>query len=828
MQTKGVSAEEYAEWIRRTFARVRLRTSEKQRKAAAVLNTLFGGGGGGKRQRRTSTSSMNGKMAAAASKASAAAPAPASANATITAALTASAAVAPPGSSPTGRYRPAGGSGGSGAGGSGGSGGSGGGSAWFEEDENESDLWDWVEDSELLEQLESLARDKDEKESVELRSSLWMTTFRQAHIRERQAFEDLMADSPSIFARLRKSREELAEAERSRRASEEAVAAAAAKAAEEEEAAMQAALGEQLETGDASLRASRPGSGRGEDFPGGDDADAVGGDEGIPAPAPEAAAPEAAAPEAAAPAPAPAPELFPLAAPTEEAVEAPAEEQNAVVAAMVQASHEEEDDERLPEQILDDFAKPREVGAQARPRPIGSAERAWRSCGRWRRAWVCGVPRVAACQRGLARAVWRTRRCGSLRGSERKRPYSHGGSRMRGRRRRRRRRGVGGFIEWGPPPPLPPPLDVPPSMVSPPALVVPPPPPPPPPLPPPLAANRLREMQPTSDEEAERIFRYWLAHRTSVHVSLNFNTGKDGKRTTVFHLAPANGVKLQQQQPVADEQTPLPQQQQPQQLQQPSDSSRPAEGEGGALEAAAGQAPVHATQADEPADADEPWQFARAASSPPPAPRCAGAGGGHTALCGQQSVAFDASIAALRANASAEARAQLARLLEATPIYDYGGLCPSSAVDPSQALPDGHGGGEMRGGLAVVGARGKRNDSGLLNGSGGEPDAGLGICSGSGWGPADDPAAPVAAPASAASSAPVGVNLATAPPCGGVTCSAEFIDALFEAGDATKSAISPCRGGGSLSARGWAGGAVAALVATVAHQLAGGLPWAAA
>ena len=76
VQTKGVSAEEYAEWIRRTFARVRLRTSEKQRKAAAVLDTLFGGGGGGKRQRRTSTSSMNGKMAAAASKASAAAPRP--------------------------------------------------------------------------------------------------------------------------------------------------------------------------------------------------------------------------------------------------------------------------------------------------------------------------------------------------------------------------------------------------------------------------------------------------------------------------------------------------------------------------------------------------------------------------------------------------------------------------------------------------------------------------------------------------------------------------------------------------------------------------------
>ena len=363
---------------------------------------------------------------------------------------------------------------------------------------------------------------------------------------------------------------------------------------------------------------------------------------------------------------------------------------------------------------------------------------------------------------------------------------------------------VGGFIEWGPPPPLPPPLDVPPSMVSPPALVVPPPPPPPPPLPPPLAANRLREMQPSSDEEAERIFRYWLAHRTSVHVSLNFNTGKDGKRTTVFHLAPANGVKLQRQQPVADEQTPP--QQQPQQLQQPSDSSRPAEGEGGALEAAAGQAPVHATQADEPADADEPWQFARAASSPPPAPRCAGAGGGHTALCGQQSVAFDASIAALRANASAEARAQLARLLEATPIYDYGGLCPSSAVDPSQALPDGHGGGEMRGDLLSLVLGGSATTQDYSTAPAGEPDAGPGICSGSGWGPADDPAAPVAAPASAASSAPVGVNLATAPPCGGVTCSAEFIDALFEAGDANKSAISPCRGGGSLSARGWAGG----------------------
>ena len=94
-----------------------------------------------------------------------------------------------------------------------------------------------------------------------------------------------MADSPSIFARLRKSREELAEAERSRRASEEAVAAAAAKAAEEEEAAMQAALGEQLETGDASLRASRPAADAGK-ISGGDDADAVGGDEGIPAPHP--------------------------------------------------------------------------------------------------------------------------------------------------------------------------------------------------------------------------------------------------------------------------------------------------------------------------------------------------------------------------------------------------------------------------------------------------------------------------------------------------------------------------------------------------------------
>ena len=65
-----------------------------------------------------------------------------------------------------------------------------------------------------------------------------------------------------------------------------------------------------------------------------------------------------------------------------------------------------------------------------------------------------------------------------------------------------------------------------------------------------LAAGRQLPPQPakalelTDDEEADRIFRYWLSRRTSVNVSLNYTTGKDGKRKSVFHLRPVEGAEL--------------------------------------------------------------------------------------------------------------------------------------------------------------------------------------------------------------------------------------------------------------------------------------------
>ena len=61
------------------------------------------------------------------------------------------------------------------------------------------EVWEWVEDTSLLERLRSLSSDAVEREAVAQRTTMWQTAFRAAQLREKQDHQDYVLEASRLL-----------------------------------------------------------------------------------------------------------------------------------------------------------------------------------------------------------------------------------------------------------------------------------------------------------------------------------------------------------------------------------------------------------------------------------------------------------------------------------------------------------------------------------------------------------------------------------------------------------------------------------------------------